>query len=345
MVVVVVGVPSGGLGVGAVWLGGLARVGVFACAVERVGGDVVEDVAHQRCRGLGAVATLVDHGQYEIGRVGVGAERDEPGVGREARLVRGGSRLAGEVPRGREALEVPVRGAVRVRDHPFEPLEDGRVVGRGDVHVPGHPRHELLDDPARQGIDDRGGDLGGVARSAVGEGRIGHRLLDGRQDGLALPEGHLDVVAGEPRRGIGERLGRLGVQLGPEQVAVDTALRLPREVDAGDGPLPVGGRLVLDRRVPERAALLPELVAQVVEERVTRYGQRAADVVGAGAVARVVAQRAPGVVVDARCRAPRDLVVARVVVRRARLNETTWSAAVAVTSLKVDPGVYWPSIA
>ena len=72
VVVVVVGVPSGGF-VAARLAGGVGRRRRLDGAVHpRVGHDVVEDVAHERGRGLGAVSALVDHGQHEVGGFGLG---------------------------------------------------------------------------------------------------------------------------------------------------------------------------------------------------------------------------------------------------------------------------------
>ena len=253
------------------WTGRCLRRGA-----DGVGRDVVEDVAHQRRGGLGAVATLVDHREHEVLGVRVGPEGRRTSCWALPAGVRRGARLARQVPRGREALEVGVGRAGPVRDHALEALEHRRVVGRGDGHVPRHLRGDLLDHLAGHGVDDLRRHLGGVARPAVGEGRVGDRLLNRGQHGLALPECHLDVVAGEPRRRVGERLGRLGVQLGPQEVAVDAPLRLPGKVDAGDRPLAVLRRLVLNRRVTELSPVGPEHLPQVVEERVARHGQRAA---------------------------------------------------------------------
>ena len=198
---------------------------------------------------VGAVAALRDHGQDDVRRIGVGAEGDEPAVGLLA-LTR--SSAVPVLPARFQELgnpwNTPLRCAGGVRDHTLETLKHSGVVGRGDADVPGDLRSDLLDDLARDRINDLRGYVGRIASPAIGESGVRHRLLEWRQHRLALAEGHLNVVTSEPRRGhVGECLGRLGMKLGPGQVAVDPPLGFPWKVDTGNRSIPVLSRLVLDR--------------------------------------------------------------------------------------------------
>ena len=260
--VVVVGVPSAGLAAGTSGWGAGRRRRLHGAVEGRVGRDVVEDVADERRGGLGPVAALVDDGQHEVGGVRVRAERHEPAVGLQPLLVRGRARLAGEVPRGREALEVRVGGAGTARDDALEPGEHGAVVGRRDRHLPGHLRLELLDDLAGRGSTISDATWGAYRCRAgggrvVGEGRVGDRLLDGREHRLALPEGHLDVVAGEPRGRVGEGLGRLAWSLARVRWLSTRPCASPGRSMPVIVPSPYGGGLVLDRRLAEPATAAP----------------------------------------------------------------------------------------
>ncbi len=127
------------------------------------------------------------------------------------------------------------------------------------------------------GADHGRGHLGGVPGAPVGEGGVGHGLLDRGDVGAALAEGHLDVVAGVPGR-VGEGLGVLGVELEPFGLAVHPALDLSRQVDTGQLAQAVLGGLVLDRGLPVLGGLGVEHVAQVVEEVVAGHGEGGGDV-------------------------------------------------------------------
>ncbi len=225
VVVVVVGVPTAGWSPAGWTSGALVTVGVFTAPIG-LASDVVEDVAHQRRRGLGAVPALVDDGQHHVLRVGVGPEGHEPAVGLLPRRVGGRPRLAGQVPTGREALEVGVGGA-RPADMamtPSRPCRIGSEMLGGQVHVARHLGGELLHHLARGGVDDLGRHLGRIAGATVGEGGIGHRLLNGRERRGTLPEGHLDVVTRVPRGVRESAVGFLVVQLLALGLAVDAAL-------------------------------------------------------------------------------------------------------------------------
>ena len=295
VVVLVVGVDAGALGSGRVQLGGIGAGGELH-RPDRIGQQVVEDVSDQRRRRIGPVPALADDGQHQIGGRGLGPEGHEP-AGRLARGTRRSGRgrrsgLAGQHEVGGEAREVGAGGPAG--DHAFEALQDGLVDRRRQADVPGDHRRELFHHLAGDRIDDGRRHLGLVAGAPVGEGGVGHRLLDGGDDGPTLAEGHLDVVAGVPVRGVGEARGVLGVQLLFHREAVDAALHLVGQIDPGDVPLAVLVPDVLDGIGAVFGPALPEEVAQLVEVGVARDRQGLGEVDAAGAAVLVVVEDAAG---------------------------------------------------
>ena len=154
--------------------------------------------------------------------------------------------------------------------------------------------------------------LRGVPRAAVGEGAVGHGLLNRGDVRTSLAEGHQDVLARVPG-GIRERLRVGRVQPHPDGLTVNPPLDLGRQVDPGQLAQAVRGRRVLNRGDPILGRIGVEQVAQVVEEVVARHGECPGNVVGARGVAHAVvedtgcalvlaARRFVGPVVDVRGR-------------------------------------------
>ena len=306
-------------------------------ADQGFGQDVVEDVADQGCRCLCAVAALVDDGEDEVLRVGVGTEGDEPPVGLEPaerswpfRSCRPGSTRPGN----------PEVGVCRppCRVTPSRPRA-WRCSWLGRWPRARSPSDDVLTTLPVTGSPRRG-PLRGGSGPAVGGGRVRHRLLDGRQHRLALAEGHFDVVTGEPRRCVGKPLGASACNL-PRTRTVDPSLRLAGQVDAGDTPLAVLGGLGWMASAPyfDRSSQnsppgcrrtrrsTPSACPTRRRSRRCHRGRRAA--------CSRCRSRHPG------RRAARHLEGARVVVARVEgVIRPSWRAAVAVASLKVEPGVY-----
>ena len=187
-------------------------------------------------------------------------------------------------------------------------------------------------------VDDRRPHLGLIASAAVGEGGVRVGELDRGHHRGPLPEGHLDVVAGVPG-GVGERGRGLLVQELALGLAVDPARGLVRQVDAGHLVEPVAVRHVLDGGRSEPRRVVVEVVAEAVEVEVVRDRERVDEVDLAGALGLVVLERTAGAGA-ARVLHPFAVEGPGVVdVAAGRLISPSFSAAVAVTSLKVDPGV------
>src|SRR6202042_126208 len=102
------------------WGGGAGRRGRgrHVDGRHRVGSQVVEDLADDRGRGLGAIATLVDLADHHVLGVGLGAEPHEPG-GRLLAVDAGRSRLPAE-GEGRLVPALEHLRAGPARDHAFE---------------------------------------------------------------------------------------------------------------------------------------------------------------------------------------------------------------------------------
>ena len=119
---------------------------------HRVGGQVVEDLPHHRCRGGGPEAGLVDDADHHVlRRRRVGPHPTNQAVGSLPGSVSAVPVLPARPPGKRGQAGHPVGGAAPVVDHPLEAGEQGLVVGRRDGHVAGDLGVELLDHLARRG--------------------------------------------------------------------------------------------------------------------------------------------------------------------------------------------------
>ena len=202
---------------------------------------------------LAAVAALVDDDQHHVLGVGVRAEGHEPRVRLEARVrwrPCRSCRRGYELSEAGEALEGCRRRCRSGRDHALEALR-GWPCSRSASMVtwPVTFGANLLDHLARRGSTTSAATCGLVAGAPVGEGGVGHGLLDRGQHGRALAEGHLDVVAACTRWPLGKRLGV------PRRAASAASGWLSTRPCASSGrsipvivALAVRGGLVLDRR-------------------------------------------------------------------------------------------------
>ena len=116
-----------------------------------------------------------------------------------------------------------------------------------------------------------------VTGPAVGERRVRDRLLERGDDGPALTECHLQVGSCGPEV-VREGYGVLLVEQDALLRGVDARQALLGQVDSGRLPVPVLRRDVLDRLQAKERSSLPELESEVVEEHVTRDGERLGDV-------------------------------------------------------------------
>ena len=156
---------------------------------------------HRRGRDA-AVAAVVDERHDDQRVAALRRPAGPPCVG-AVRAV-GGRHLGGAglaVHRRLEVAEDRGRGAVPAWVAPYRPGLDLRQERRGQVQVP----LRLGVDPAGRdhlgraaGLQDRLADVRGDDVAAVFERAVGDRLLQRRDEQVALADGHRDVVAGQP---------------------------------------------------------------------------------------------------------------------------------------------------
>ena len=115
---------------------------------------------------------------------------------------------------------------------------------------------------------------------ARGHGAVGHGQLDGSHQDVALPDAHVHRVAAHP----GRRLGIVPVVLGLPLGRRDAPDRLAGKVDARQALKRVLREEVLQSVLSRALAVVPELLADVVEHRVARLHDAAAQVEPAVAV-------------------------------------------------------------
>ncbi len=272
-----------------------------------LGRDPLQDPPGHRGGGRRPQAGLLHHdGDDVTGRVGRRVGREQRGV--ELADDLGRPRLARHRELGeREAGEGAEAGADRIGDHALEPrhqrLEDRRrQLGAAEHLGLDLPQHLAV--PVEHGV----AELGREHRAAVHEGGVGVGQLEGRDLGVALADGHVQVVAGVPLR-VREGGGVLLVELLPARRLVDPPVGLEREVDVGVVAHAEGPGHVLDGGGAEPAPAVPEALPEPVVEDVAGHGERLGDVDEAVAGPTGVAEglRAlahDGVAARGRCRCP-----------------------------------------
>ena len=204
-------------------------------------------------------------------------EAHEPGGGLLARLGVGRARSCRPGPRGSwpgRARRRPCRPGLLTT--PSNPVSRACVGGRRQGHVAGDLGGELLDHLARRGDDGRR-HLGGVPGAAVGEGGVGHGLLDGGDEVPPWPKA-ISMLSPVYQVVLGKAVGFSAWSL------TRSAWLSTRPWTSPGRSMPVSWpRLYWAAWSwigvwPYWAGLGVEQVAQVVEEVVARHGEGRGDV-------------------------------------------------------------------
>ena len=203
-----------------------------------------------------------------------------------------------------EAGERADRGAVGPGQHALEATLDLLEVGCGEVEVAQHPGTELdhgAVDPVAVGVAGVGlldpqGDVDLVQPPAVADGRVEVGQLGGGDEQVALADGELDRVAGEPLGTVAQE--HAGFGLGVEVVTIGHHTGpFVGQLDAARGAEPEGPRLGLDPLVAlgPLGRLGPEALApERVEEHVAGGRQCPREQVGVVARERALEHAAVG---------------------------------------------------